>query len=60
MVIVHNYEVWGIIAGDWVRLPHKGTEERIREAKGRIVPGTAEEVNSSAVDRYGLPKRPQG
>jgi hypothetical protein len=62
MVTVHNYEVWGIIPGDWMRQPHKGTEERIRETKGRIVPATAEEVDSSAIDRYGLydPKPRQG
>jgi hypothetical protein len=53
MTIVHEFEVWDINDSDWHRQPNKGTEERIREAKGRIIPRTAEEVDSSMVDRFG-------
>jgi hypothetical protein len=53
MTIVHEFEVWDINVNDWHRQPHKGTEERIREAKGRIIPGTAEEVDPSLVDQFG-------
>jgi hypothetical protein len=54
MVTVHHYEVWDINRSDWVTQPFKGTAERVREVKGRIIPGTAEEVDVSAVDSYGL------
>jgi hypothetical protein len=35
-------------------MPLKGTDSRIKESKARIVPGTAEEVDPSDVDEYGL------
>jgi hypothetical protein len=54
MIVVHTYEVWDITRDNWVRMPIKGTEERIKESKGRIVPGSAEEVAPSDVDEYGL------
>lgn len=54
MVTVHYFEVWDVNRGDWVREPFKSPAERIRvEAKGRIVPGTAEEVDPSELDVHG-------
>ena len=55
-VTVHHFEVWDINRGDWVRQPLKSTAERIMEAtqgKGRIVPGTGEEVDASELDTHG-------
>jgi hypothetical protein len=55
-VTVHHFEVWDINRGDWVREPLKSTAERIMEvtqSRGRIVPGTAEEVDSSELDMHG-------
>jgi hypothetical protein len=51
MTIVHDFEVWDINTNEWRR--HTGTEERIREAKGRIIPGTARDVDPSLIDRFG-------
>ena len=55
-VTVHHFEVWDINRSDWVRLPLESTDERIMEetdGKGRIVPGTAEEVDASELDMHG-------
>jgi hypothetical protein len=55
-VTVHHFEVWDISRGDWVRQPLKSTAERIMEVtqgKGRIVPGTAEEVDAFELDVHG-------
>jgi hypothetical protein len=57
-VTVHNYLVWDHQNGRSVIPPMKGTLERIELVGGRIVPGTAEQVEVSALDgrsRY-LPK----
>jgi hypothetical protein len=62
MVTVHHFEVWDINRGDWVREPFKSTAERIREeAKGRIIPGTAEKVDPSELDVHGRfdPRQPK-
>ena len=53
MVIVHHFEVWDVTLGDWVRQPLKSTAERIQQVKGRIIPGTEEEVDPSALDAHG-------
>jgi hypothetical protein len=51
-----SLEVWDISRGDWVGQPLKSTAERIMEVtqgKGRIVPGTAEEVDAFELDMHG-------
>jgi hypothetical protein len=56
IVTVHHFVVWDISCGDWVRQPLKSTAERIMEVaqgKGRIGPGTAEEVDASELDMHG-------
>jgi hypothetical protein len=63
-VTVHHFEVWDISRGDWVRQPLKSTAERIMEVtqgKGRIVPGTAEEVDTFQLDMRGRydPQKPR-
>jgi hypothetical protein len=55
-VTVHHFEVWDISRGDWVRQHLKSTVERIMEVtkgKGRIVPGTAEEVDAAELNMHG-------
>jgi hypothetical protein len=55
-VTVHHFEVWDISRGDWVTQPLKSTPERIMEVtkgKGRIVPGTAKDVDASELDMHG-------
>jgi hypothetical protein len=59
-VTVHNYRVWDHQRGRSVSPPMKGTVERIESIGGKIVPGTAEQVEASALDgrsRY-LPQAP--
>lgn len=49
-VAVHNYLVWDHQRGRSVIPRVKGTAERIDQVGGRIVPGTAEQVEASALD----------
>ena len=59
MVTVHRFKVWDIRTGDYVVQPLKSPAERIKQVGGEIIPGTAEEVDPSALDgegRYGGPK----
>lgn len=49
-VAVHNYLVWDHQRGRSVIPRVKGTVERIDQVGGRIVPGTAEQVEASALD----------
>ena len=49
-VAVHNYLVWDHQRGRSVIPPVKGTVERIDQVGGKIVPGTAEQVEASALD----------
>ena len=56
MVEVHHFEIWDINRDDWVRQSLKSTAERIAEeteGRGRIVPDTAEMVDSSKLDIHG-------
>lgn len=50
MATVHNYIVWDHQRGRSVIPPIKGTAERIERIGGKIVPGTAEQVEASALD----------
>jgi hypothetical protein len=61
MVTVHQFKVWSIGSGDYIVQPRKSTAERIAEAGGEIIPGTAEEVEQSALDPLGRydPGRPR-
>jgi hypothetical protein len=52
-VIVHDYEIYDINIDGWRHAQHKGTEERIRRAKGRIIPGTAQDVSAAEIDSEG-------
>ncbi len=57
-VTVHHYLVWDHQRGRSAIPPMKATPERIRSVGGRILPGTAEQVDASSLDgrsRY-LPK----
>lgn len=49
-VAVHNFIVWDHQRGRSFMPPVKGTAERIDLVGGRIVPGTAEQVEASALD----------
>lgn len=49
-VAVHNYLVWDHLRGRSVSPRMKATVERIEAVGGKIVPGTAEQVEDSALD----------
>jgi hypothetical protein len=49
-VTVHNYLLWDHQRGRSVSPPVKGTLERIEAIGGKVVPGTAEQVEASALD----------
>jgi hypothetical protein len=49
-VAVHNFIVWDHQRGRSVIPPMKGTAERIDRVGGKIVPGTTEQVEASALD----------
>ncbi|KQT84995.1 hypothetical protein ASG51_02750 [Methylobacterium sp. Leaf465] len=54
MVTVHHFRVWDVAKDEWVYPPLKSPEDRIRDvAKGEVIPGTAEEVESSQLDEHG-------
>jgi hypothetical protein len=53
MPTVHQFEVWNIVKGDWVSSPTKATEDFIKIAKGRPIPGTAEDVAEKDIDAEG-------
>jgi hypothetical protein len=58
-VTVHNYLVWDHQRGRSVMPPVKGTIERIELVSGKIVPGTAEQVEISAVDEGRYAPQPE-
>ena len=49
-VTVHHYLVWDHQRGRSAIPPMKATPERIRLVGGKILPGTAEQVDASALD----------
>jgi hypothetical protein len=53
VVTVHRFRVWDQMRGELVPQPLKSTEERIRMIKGEIIPGTAEDVAETALDKEG-------
>ncbi|WP_156648004.1 hypothetical protein [Methylobacterium sp. Leaf88] len=54
MVTVHHFRVWDAAKDEWVYPPLKSPESRIRdEARGEILPGTAEDVDASTLDEFG-------
>lgn len=54
MVTVHHFRVWDIPNDTWIYPPLKSPESRIRnEARGEIIPGTAEDVDPSQLDEFG-------
>lgn len=53
MVEVHHFKVWNNTKGDWEIPPSKRTVESISEARGEIIPDTAEEVDPTLIDGQG-------
>jgi len=53
MMTVYQFQVWNIVAGDWVASAGKATAKFIKSQNGRIIPGTAEDVPSAEVDGDG-------
>jgi hypothetical protein len=62
VVTVHHFRVWDYRRDKYVNQPLKTTAERIRQVKGEIIPGTAEDVAASALDPEGRydPQHPIG
>ena len=54
MATVHDFQVWSIVHGGYVRSKRKATVETIRETKGQIIPGSAEDVDQTALDEQGF------
>jgi hypothetical protein len=52
-VTVHHFRVWDHLAGCSVLSRMKRTAYGIRLINGKIIPGTDEEVEVTALDRYG-------
>jgi len=52
-VTVHSFRVYDPYKDDWYYPPRKSPAEQIRRIRGEIVPGTAEEVDSSQLDAEG-------
>lgn len=57
---VHHFRVWDPYKEEWFHPSHKSTERVIRQDRGEIIPGTAEEVDPSQLDAQGryVPKLP--
>ena len=53
MVKVHHFKVWDINTGDWRIPPLKSTAARIAKVRGKIIPGSMENVPASSLDREG-------
>jgi hypothetical protein len=53
MVTVYHFKVWDNARGDYTVPPLKSPAERIEEAGGVIIPGTAEQVEERALDAHG-------
>ena len=53
MVEVYHFKVWNIHKGDWEVPPSKRTAGGILEAKGEIIPDTAEDVDPTLIDSQG-------
>ena len=50
---VHNFKIWDHQRGENVVPERKSTTARIKELGGKIVPGTAEEVDEATIDEHG-------
>ena len=53
MITIHRYKLQDEASGEWVVQLTKGPEEVIRALGGRIITGTAEEVDSATIDEHG-------
>jgi hypothetical protein len=53
MITVYRYRLYDPDADAWVVQLSKATAQHIAAVKGRIIDGTAEEVDDSAVDAEG-------
>ena len=53
MVTVYRYKLFDRRDGDWVVQIAKATKERIEALGGRIIDGSAEDVDESLVDSAG-------
>jgi hypothetical protein len=53
MVTVHQFKVWDHTRGGHFIQPLKSPAGRIHEMGGEIIPGTAEEVELTALDAHG-------
>jgi hypothetical protein len=53
VVTVHHFKVWDQMRGDHIVPPLKSPAERIKQIGGTIIPGTAEDVESSVLDADG-------
>lgn len=49
-VTVHHFKVYDAINDSWIVPSRKSPAERIERIRGAIIPGTAEEVDRSALD----------
>jgi hypothetical protein len=54
MVTVYYFRVWSIATGGYVTSARKAIAETIREVKGEVITGTAEEVDETALDDQGF------
>ncbi len=53
MVTVYHFKVWDQQQGEYIIQPLKSPADRIQEIGGKIIPGTAENVDVSALDSEG-------
>jgi hypothetical protein len=51
--VVYKFEVWDHVRGLTIVQPSKRTAESIEQIGGRIIPGTAETIEASRLDRHG-------
>jgi len=59
MVTVHRYRLFEQETGDWVVQLSKGSEAHIEKLGGKIIAGTAEQVDQALIDDQGryLPRQ---
>ena len=53
MIEVHHFKILDAATGKWIVPPHKCSEKRILELKGKIVDGTMEIVARASLDKDG-------
>jgi hypothetical protein len=60
MITVHRCKMYERMSGEWIVQILKRTEQSIHDLGGKIIEGTAEEVDPSMIDAEGryIPKLP--